>query len=159
MFQVFENIAHLIDLGVLAPGSRWNVFRRKWEVNSSGRLWVWSNRFWLLGVSLGIVGMWREAWVEKERRGGGEAGVEKREGLAEGKDGKEESVEKDRMWWRKLLVEGYWSLAILPGCVEGGIISGLDDGAMGAFGLLAGWDDLKGRWDATEVPAKEVLGG
>ena len=147
LFQLLENIAHLIDLGVLSPSSRLNVFRRKWEVNGSGRLWVWSNRVWLAGVGLGVL-----AWVEREerKRREGEEVKGEMEGskASEGVGENEGAEERDRKWWRKLLVDAYWSLAILPGCVEGGI-TGSDEGVMGFFGLWAGWDDLKAEWDAT----------
>ena len=115
-------------------------------MNGSGRLWVWSNRSWLAGVGLGVLGLWRRAWLEREGRKRGEGGDGRK--ASEGVGENEGAEERDRKWWRKLLVEAYWSLAILPGCVEGGI-TGSDEGVMGFFGLWAGWDDLKGKWDAT----------
>jgi hypothetical protein len=57
----------------------------------------------------------------------------------------------DRRWWSELVVAGCW----LPICahysVEGGLFrSSVEDGLVGALGLVASWEGWKVAWAETQ---------
>jgi len=146
-------MAFLGDIGVLRVGSR---RRARW--------WLWSSRFWMLGV-VGEGGrLWREGVLA--RQGGDVVGASEgleglavegegeREGLAKevGEGGvqavgeKEEKIQRtqaSKRWWRQVVANAAWAPLTVHWSVEGGV---LGEGAVGALGMVAGGVALREAW-------------
>lgn len=121
-YQVLENRAYLASRGVLAR-----------EKNGILRDFVWSSRFWMMGVGLDFVRLWRvrRQWRE-------EGGVV--------------TKQKEEEWKREMLVNVCNAPLTLHWSMERGV---LGDGAVAALGMVAGWTGLRQRWRLIKMQEKE----
>lgn len=138
-FQFLENLALLTDHGVV-PKS----FSARYQggVSNSARIYLWSYRAWLVGVSCDFLRLGREAQLTAAKRTGKSTSEKS---LAEVK----EDVEaQDAKWWNELMVPTAW-LPVALHCSKEGGIPGMNLGIMGACGVLAGLGRTSGLWAQT----------
>jgi len=146
-------MAFLGDIGVLRVG---RGRRARW--------WLWSSRFWMLGV-VGEGGrLWREGVLSRQGgdvvgageglKGLGMEGEDERGGVGEevGEGGaqtvgeKEEKIQRmqaSKRWWRQVVANAAWAPLTVHWSVEGGV---LGEGAVGALGMVAGGLALREAW-------------
>jgi Peroxisomal biogenesis factor 11 (PEX11) len=135
IYQLLENVAHLIDLGVLASSSVPIPLYR-----TQATLWMHSNRFWFLGISCDLVRLAREAILA---RSGVESGKNEKNATSP------EEEEASKKWRNELAASGFtWPLTLHWSLEHG--ISHVNDGVIGVFGLLASWEMLRQRWEETK---------
>lgn len=151
-FQLLENVAFLGDLGVLRAGRE-----------RTGRWWLWSSRFWMLGV-MGEGGrLWREGVLQRRNnhiskvsdnlkalaldgeneRAGPDTKVERAEDALGEKEEKLKQAQVSERWWRQVVSNAAWAPLTVHWSVEGGM---LGDGAVGALGMVAGGMALREAW-------------
>ncbi|KIV93907.1 hypothetical protein PV10_05082 [Exophiala mesophila] len=123
-FQLTENLYHLAGKGVIPV----SIMEKRGGVAK----WVaWSCRAWLVGVASDFLRLWREAEIEKSKT-----------------KTQQEKEDFDRKWWNEFLTAAYW----LPVALEysnypAGV--GLNQGAIGFLGLMAGLNNFRNAWAAT----------
>lgn len=164
LFQLLENIAVLTDRGVLAPRAiSPPAFVSKLVSRSSSkpttavagakptaRLYLWSARFWLLGITFSLARLARLSYVEAQHRKAGSAGHPVR------RKTKEEQDEADRKWWNDLVVCSCWFPIAINASLEAGMKGRGILGAlasqigMGILGLTAGSAATAKAWKDTE---------
>jgi len=138
-FQFLENLALLTDNNVV-PKS----FSARFQggVSNSARIYLWSYRSWLVGVSCDFLRLGREAQLNAAKRS---SKTTAGKSLA---DVKADVEAQDAKWWNELVVPTAWMPVALHFSVEGGI-PGMNLGIMGACGLLAGFSRTSGLWAQT----------
>jgi hypothetical protein len=138
-FQFLENLALLTDNNVV-PKS----FSARFQggVSNSPRIYLWSYRAWLVGVSCDFFRLGREAQLTAAKRTGKSTSEKS---LAEVK---EDVKAQDAKWWNELMVPVAWLPVALHFSKEGGI-PGMNLGIMGAGGLIAGLGRTRGLWAQT----------
>lgn len=139
VYQLLENIAHLIDLGVLSSSTLpIPLYRRQTT------LWLHSNRFWLLGISCDLLRLAREAMLERSRRKVSSKGTRTDPKLPA------EQEKADTKWWNELTMAGCtWPLC-LHWSLENGL-SKFNNGVIGVLGVLASYETLRQRWEETKA--------
>lgn len=139
IYQVQENIAHLIDLGVLASSTVPIPLYR-----NQTTLWLHSNRFWLLGISCDLLRLTREAMLERFRRKSRSTGKQTNPEIVAAQG----SV--DAKWWHELTMAGCtWPLCLHWSLQHG--LSKFNDGVIGVLGLLASYETLRQQWEETKT--------
>ena len=137
-FQATENVAFLADKRVIS---------RRWidKRGGSAKWYLWSSRGWLTGVSCDILALARKAVIEQGKRSslGGKEGSEVE---------KERQQQFDESWYRELLVASCWLPLSLHGSLDGGL-KGVNMGAVGFLGLIAGARGSAAQWAKTEPSA------
>lgn len=125
-FQLIENIYHLAGKGVVPV----SILEKRGGVAK----WVaWSCRAWLVGVASDFLRLWREAEIEKSRASTRSA---------------KEKEEFDRKWWNEFMTAAYWiPVAIQYSNYPEGV--GLNTGAIGFLGMMAGLTNFRNAWAAT----------
>lgn len=135
LYQVLENVAHLIELNVLS--SRSVPFAL---YGNQSTLWLHSNRFWLAGITCDLLRLAREAVLERRRvNRNGKQKVRTRE--------EQEGI--DKQWWDELTMAGCTWPLVLHWSLENGL-GMVNDGVIGAMGLAASWGSLRQRWQETK---------
>lgn len=133
IYQLLENVAHLIDLGVLASSSVPIPLYRTQAI-----LWLHSNRFWFAGISCDLVRLAREAILARSRS------------KSSSREKEAEQENADKKWRNELAASGFtWPLTLHWSLEHG--ISQINDGVIGVFGLLASWETLRQRWEETKT--------
>jgi Peroxisomal biogenesis factor 11 (PEX11) len=138
IYQFTENVAFLADRGVLSQ----DWLKRK---GGSARWWLWSNRAWLVGVSCDFMKLFREAFIERERRV-----VVRQTCVVKTEAETEKEQEIDRLWWSELFVAGCW----LPLCLHYNLqdgLKGVNSGVIGLLGFLAGTQSFMAQWAKTQT--------
>lgn len=144
IYQAAENVAFLCDRRVLS--SSWIA-----KQGGTAKLWLLSNRAWLIGVLCDFVALFRRAIIQKRRKIGASQylGEVKAQSEGEGADkGKDEiqSVENfNKQWWRSIFVAS----CNLPMCVHYSLQKGLwgaNGGALGLLGFMAGAQTFTDQW-------------
>jgi hypothetical protein len=139
VFQFLENLALLTDNNVVPKSF---AARYQGGVYNPAKVYLWSYRAWLVGVSCDFIRLGREAQLNAAKRTG-KSTAEK--SLAEVK----EDVEaQDSKWWNDLIVPTAWLPVALHCSVEGGL-PGMNLGIMGTAGLIAGLARTRGLWAQT----------
>ncbi|KAF2767366.1 hypothetical protein EJ03DRAFT_156875 [Teratosphaeria nubilosa] len=136
-YQFLENVGLLTDNKVL-PAS----YTARWTASVGGktsRIYLWSYRAWLGGVLCDFVRLFREAQLERKKRGNRSVA-----NVA----WKEEAKENDEKWWRQLVVPLFWTPVAVQFAREGGI-PGFNLGWMGVLGGIAGLGRTAELWAAT----------
>jgi hypothetical protein len=139
-FQFLENLALLTDSGVV-PRSYSARFQAG-GVSNTAKIYLWSYRAWLVGVSCDFFRLGREAQLSAAKRTGKSTSEKS---LA---DVKEDVQAQDAKWWNDLIVPIAWLPVALHFSKEGGI-PGMNLGIMGAGGLVAGLGRTRGLWAQT----------
>ncbi|OAL40462.1 hypothetical protein AYO20_00198 [Fonsecaea nubica] len=126
-FQALENVYHLAGKGVIPL----SVIEKRGGVAK----WVaWSCRAWAVGVASDFLRLWREAEIEKEKRGS--KSVKERE-------------DYDRKWWNEFMVAAYWMPVAVHYSLYPAGIPGMNTGLVGFLGLMAGLNNFRTQWAAT----------
>ncbi|OBT90693.1 hypothetical protein VE02_00491 [Pseudogymnoascus sp. 03VT05] len=120
IYQLLENGAYLSSKGVLG-----------WTPEKQGWAWMWSSRCWATHTALEFVRLARERQVRKRKAVVGEKG--------------EEAV-KDLAWKREVWINAGYAPLTIHWSLEGGIISPLTVGLLGAF---VGAVKMNRLWEAT----------
>jgi hypothetical protein len=140
IYQLLENVAHLIDLGVLSSTTvPISIYRNQ------TMLYLHSNRFWLLGVSCDLLRLAREAQLKRSMRRVSSTGKH-----ADSKLSAEQEKADTTRWWNELQTAG----CTWPLCLHWSLVSGLcsfNDGVIGGLGLLASYQTLRQRWKETKA--------
>jgi hypothetical protein len=165
-YQVCENIAYLGDKGVITrgfglgdgvgPKGKAELARR------TGRMYIWSSRFWAGHVALEAVRLAREAYLLREERAladlkreakleGEGMGVEESGVLVDDVNGRvmaEKWRGEDEVWWRSAFTNAAWAPLTLHWSRDEGLVS--QEGVAG-LGMVAGWLSLREDWRRTAV--------
>jgi Peroxisomal biogenesis factor 11 (PEX11) len=138
VYQFTENVAFLTDHGIIS---------RKWlgRRAGSGKWWLWSSRAWLAGVSCDFLRLFRQAFIEQERR----AALTRTEEEKTDAD-TERQREINRTWWNELLVASCWLPLSLHYSLEGGL-KGVNNGVVGLLGFMAGAQGFIAQWAKTQA--------
>jgi hypothetical protein len=120
VYQVLENGAYLSSKGVMG----WTTERQGWA-------WMWSSRCWAAHTALEFVRLARERQVRKGKAVVGEKG--------------EEEV-RDLAWRREVWINSGYAPLTIHWSLDGGIISPLTVGLLGAF---VGAVKMNRLWEAT----------
>jgi Peroxisomal biogenesis factor 11 (PEX11) len=139
VYQFTENVAFLTDHGIIPR--RW-LGRRA----DSGKLWLWSSRAWLAGVSCDFLRLFRKALIEREQRA---APTRSKEDTTDA--GTERQREVDRTWLNELFIASCWLPLCLHYSLEGGL-KGMNNGVVGLLGFVAGAQSFMAQWANTQVP-------
>lgn len=119
IYQVLENGAYLSSKGVMG-----------WTPEGQGKAWMWSSRCWAAHTALEFVRLARERQVRK------------RKAVSE----KSEEAVKDLAWKREVWINSGYAPLTIHWSLEGGIISPLTVGLLGAF---VGAVKMNRLWEAT----------
>ncbi|EXJ76479.1 uncharacterized protein A1O5_00987 [Cladophialophora psammophila CBS 110553] len=127
VFQAIENICHLQGKGIL-PSSMI-------EKRGGMAKWIaWSCRAWCVGVVSDFFRLWREAEIEKKKRGRKTA---------------QEQADFNRKWWNELMVAACW----LPVAVHSSFypkgIRGMNAGIVSLLSLIASLNSFRNQWRTT----------
>jgi len=126
-FQVLENVYHLAGKTIVPM----NVIEKR----GGAAKWVaWSCRAWTVGVASDFLRLWREAELDKEKRGS--------------KSTKEQE-DFDRKWWNEFMVAAYWMPVAVHYSMFPAGIPGMNTGLVGFFGMMAGLNNFRNQWAAT----------
>ena len=136
IFQLLENVAFLSDRGVIPS---------KWLAKGGGstKLWLWSSRAWVAGVSCEFLILFRKALIEQNRRN--IANLAKTD--AEEEEHSKQSF--DRRWWSEMFVASCWLPLSLHYSLRDGL-RGMSTGAVGLLGFMAGMQSFAAQWARTE---------
>ena len=97
--------------------------------------WVaWSCRGWTVDVASDFLRLWREAQIDKEKRGSKTA---------------KEREDFDQKWWTEFKVAAYWMPVAVHYSFYPEGIPGMNTGLVGLFGLMAGLNSFQTQWAAT----------
>ena len=126
-FQALENIYQLTGKGIVSP----TLIEKRGGVAK----WVaWSCRAWTVGVASDFLRLWREAGIEKEKRGTKTT---------------KEKEDFDRKWWNEFMVATYWMPVAIHYSLYPSGIPGMNTGLVGFFGMMAGLNNFRNQWAAT----------
>ncbi len=133
-----ENIAFLAERGIVS---------RKWMEKRGGnaKWWLWSSRAWLIGISCDFLRLFREAVIEREKRG-----LLRRMRKGEMEAEIEQQQETDRMWWSEFFVASCWLPVCLHYSLENGL-KGVNGGVVGLLGFMAGAQSFMTHWAETKT--------
>ncbi|KFY23060.1 hypothetical protein V493_06124, partial [Pseudogymnoascus sp. VKM F-4281 (FW-2241)] len=122
VYQVLENGAYLSSKGVLG-----------WTPETQGKAWMWSSRCWATHTALEFWRLARERQVRKR-------------GVVGEKGEKGEEAVKDLAWKREVWINAGYAPLTIHWSLEGGIVSPLTVGMLGAF---VGAVKMNRLWEAT----------
>lgn len=140
-FQFLENLALLTDNNVVprSYSSRWQAG----GVSNTAKIFQWSYRAWLVGVSCDFFRLLREAQLTAAKRT--DKGITEKSLT----DAKKDIEAQDAKWWNELMIPTAWLPVAVHFSKDGGV-PGFNLGIMGACGLLAGLGRTTGQWAATK---------
>lgn len=139
IYQLLENVAHLIDLGILSSIAVPIPLYR-----NQTTLYLHSNRFWLLGTSCDLLRLAREAQLKRHRHEVSSSGKQ-----TDSKESAEQEKADATRWWNELQIAACtWPLCLHWSLMHG--LSNFNDGVIGVLGLLASYETLRERWQETE---------
>jgi hypothetical protein len=141
VFQFTENVAYLVDRGILSQ-------KRLARTGGSAQWWLWSSRAWLAGVSCDFLKLIREAAIERQKKKviPNQTSKEPEESLAE-------SMDEQTMagaWWNEMFVAS----CSFPLCLHYSLQDGLwgvNNGVVGLLGLMAGAQGLSAAFAKTAI--------
>ena len=137
IYQSTENVAFLADQGIIS---------QKWLEKSGGspRLWLWSNRAWLAGVSCDFLRLFRQGAViaRQTEQGRTEAEIEEQRLIS-------------RMWWSEMFVASCWFPVCLHYSLQNGL-EGVNSGVVGLLGFLASARNFTTQWASTEIHERKA---
>jgi Peroxisomal biogenesis factor 11 (PEX11) len=140
IFQFLENVAFLSDRGVVSQ--KWLAKRGR-----SAKWWLWSSRAWFAGVSCDFLILFRKALIEQQRRSKAKLGKTEVEKEEEKEEESEQSF--DRRWWSEMFVASCWLPLSLHYSLRDGL-RGMNPGAVGLLGFMAGMQSFAALWARTE---------
>ncbi|KAF1927382.1 uncharacterized protein M421DRAFT_421784 [Didymella exigua CBS 183.55] len=143
-FQVLENISFLADSGVVGPAFISAINRGD---SKTARLYLWSFRAWLSGLSCDVVRLAREWQLESRRRTTRARMQAEGRAVAEYQD--EEDAKFNRKWWTDAMIVSAWLPMALHFSSSTGGLPGWNLGFTGLCGVVAGSTRLSQLWAST----------
>ncbi|KKY21128.1 putative glutamyl-trna amidotransferase subunit a [Phaeomoniella chlamydospora] len=159
LFQILENVAHLHDKKILTIKSP--------RLRGSTEVWLWSSRFWTLGLACEFARLTREAILSNNnnnyyyyynrqkqqqpsspKTSSSPANISISDIIINA-----DQAQKTKRWYQELQTAACWFPIAVHYSLENGI-KGLNGGAIGVLGLLAEIKTLKTRWRGAK---KEVM--
>ncbi|EUC45086.1 hypothetical protein COCMIDRAFT_96534 [Bipolaris oryzae ATCC 44560] len=144
VYQLLENISLLADSGVISPRVVSALNRGD---PKTARLYLYTYRCWLGGVSCDFLRLMREWQIEGRRRLTRQQMVSEGKAIAEYQD--DEDKKFDKRWWTDFVIASAWFPMALHFSSANGGIPGWNLGIMGACGLIAGSTRMKALWAST----------
>ncbi|CAG8044545.1 unnamed protein product [Penicillium salamii] len=145
LYQTLENVSYLAGKGVISK-----VFLQRFA--DIKKWYLWSARFLLGNMIVELLKVWRNCRsCEAIGTNGLNSGLTTKmsENLKNGSANNKEREDRNRDWWKGLVVNSIWMPLCVHWSVDGGI--GIPPNLVGALCFLAGVWPLHDRWQETRV--------